>query len=145
MPSKPSPEDEMFAQAAAQAAQTDPVLHELDAVLDTDPLSQQVMRQLDRWEGAPLSGEVLLRLLLVKHLYAWSDQQTAEQVADSLALRWFCRLGLQPAPTASSVSQGAAQVPAATLKALANRVPHAQERAKRSAGRLRPQQRQRWR
>jgi transposase, IS5 family len=145
MPRKSSPEDEMLAQAAAQAIQTDPVLHELDAVLDTDPLSQQVRTQLDRWERAPLPGEVLLRLLLVKHLYDWSDQQTAEQVADSLALRWFCRLRLQRAPTASQVSQGAAQVSAATLAALANQVPHAKERAKKSEGRKRPQQRQRWR
>ena len=145
MPRKSSPEEEMFAQAAAQAAQTDPVLYELDGVLDTDSLAQQVGTHLDQVGEATLPGEVLLRILLVKDLDAWSDQQTAEQVADSLALRWFCRLGLQRAPTASRVSQGAAQVPRATLEALANRVPHAQERAHRSAGRLRPQQRARWR
>jgi|SRR5215472_12089076 len=145
MPRKSSPEEEMFAQAAAQAAQTDPVLHELDAVLDRDPLYQQVGTHLDQVGGATLSGEVLLRILLVKDLYAWNDQQTAEQVADSLALRWFCRLGLQRAPTASRVSQGAAQVPTTTLEALANRVPHAKERASKSVGRLRPQQRARWR
>jgi transposase, IS5 family len=145
MPSTPSPEEELFAQAADQAAQTDPVLHELDGVLDTDPLYQQGCAQMERSKGAMLAGEVLARLLLVKYLYAWSDQQLAEQVADSLVLRWFCRLGFQPAPTASHVSQGAAQVPVATLEALANRVPHAKERASRSAGRLRPQQRARWR
>lgn len=145
MPQTPSPGEEMLAQAAAQAAQTDPVLHELDAVLETDPLYQQVCAQVERSEAATLPGEVVVRLLLVKYLYAWSDQQIAEQVADSLALRWFCRLGLQRAPTASHVSQGAAQVPVATLKALANRVPHAKERANKSAGRLRPQQRARWR
>lgn len=145
MPRTPSPEEEMLAQAAAQAAQTDPVLHELDAVLETDPLYQQVCAQVERSEGATLPGEVVVRLLLVKYLYEWSDQQLAEQVADSLALRWFCRLGLQRAPTASRVSQEAAQVPEATLKALANQVPHAKERAKKSEGRQRPQQRQRWR
>ena len=145
MPRTPSPEDEMFAQAADQAAQTDPVLHDLDVVLDRDPLYQQVGTQLDQVGEAPLPGEVLLRILLVKYLYTWSDQQTVEQVADSLTLRWFCRLGLQRAPTTSHVSQGAAQVPVATLKALANRVPHAKERASKSAGRLRPQQRARWR
>ena len=145
MPRTPSPEDEMFAQAAAQAAQTDPVLHDLDTLLDRDPLSQQVGRQLDQVGGTPLPGEVLLRILLVKYLYTWSDQQIAEQVADSLALRWFCRLGLQRAPTASRVSQGAAQVPTATLEALISQVPHAKERASKSAGRLRPQLRARWR
>jgi len=33
-----SPADEVLAQAAAQAAETDPVLSELDRVLDADPL-----------------------------------------------------------------------------------------------------------
>src|SRR5215472_13281273 len=80
----PSPEDELFAQAAAQAAQTDPVLHELEGVLDRDPLYQQVCAQVKRSKGATLTGEVLVRLLLVKYLYAWSDQQLAEQAADSL-------------------------------------------------------------
>ena len=34
----PSPADEVLAQAAARAAKTDPVLSELDGVLDADPL-----------------------------------------------------------------------------------------------------------
>jgi transposase, IS5 family len=145
MERNPSPADEVLAQAAVRAAETDPVLNELDAVLDADPLYQQVCARLDGLKGARPPGEVLLRMLLVKHLYAWSEQQTAEQVQDSLVLRWFCRLGMQPAPTARSVSQGAAQVPVATLEALANRVEQATERAKSSAGRLRPLHRQRWR
>ncbi len=141
----PSPADEVLAQAAARAAETDPVLSELDGVLDADPLYQQVCAKLDRLEGEARAGEVLLRVLLVKYLYEWSEQQTAEQVQDSLVLRWFCRLGMQPAPTASNVSQGAGQVPVATLEALANRVEQATERAKESEGRLRPLHRQRWR
>jgi IS5 family transposase len=145
MKRKPSPADEVLAQAAVQAAETDPVLSELDGVLDADPLYQQVCAKLDRLEGEAISGEVLLRMLLVKHLYAWSEQQTAEQVKDSLALRWFCRLGIQPAPTARNVSQGASQVPVAMLEAIANRVEQAVERAQKSEGRLRPTYRQRWR
>jgi len=42
MERKPSPADEVLAQAAARAAKTDPVLSELDGVLDADPLYQQV-------------------------------------------------------------------------------------------------------
>jgi len=145
MERNPSPADEVLAQAAVRAAETDPVLSELDRVLDADPLYQQVCTKLDGLRGARPPGEVLLRLLLVKHLYDWSEQQTAEQVQDSLVLRWFCRLGMQPAPTARSVSQGAGQVPVATLEALANRVEQATERAKSSAGRFRPLHRQRWR
>jgi hypothetical protein len=74
-------------------AQTDPVLCESDGVLDTDPLHQQVCVKLDRQTGEATPGAVLLRMLLVKHLYGWSEQQTDEQVADSLVLRWFYRLG----------------------------------------------------
>jgi len=35
--------------------------------------------------------EVILRMLIVKHLYRRSYQETAERVADSLVLRWFRR------------------------------------------------------
>ncbi len=142
MERSPSPADKVLAHAAAQAAETDPVLRELDAVLDADPLYQQACAKLD---AEAISGEVLLRLLLVKHLYDWSEQQIAEQVEDSLVLRWFCRLGLRSAPAVSTVSQAAGQMSVAELEALANRVDQASERAKESQGRLRPTYRQRWR
>jgi transposase, IS5 family len=145
MKRKPSPADQVLAQAAVQAVETDPVLCELDAVLDADPLYQQVCAQLDRLEEEAVAGEVLLRMLLVKYLYKWSEQQTAEQVADSLVLRWFCRLGMRSAPSATSVRQGLDRVSVAELEALANRVEHATERAQQSEGRLRPTHRQRWR
>jgi len=145
MERRPSPADEVLAQAAVRAAETDPVLSELDGVLDADPLYQQVCAKLDRLKGEARAGEVLLRVLLVKYLYDWSEQQTVEQVQDSLVLRWFCRLGMQPAPPANSVSRGAGQVSVATLEALANRVKQAKERAKASEGRLRPTYRERWR
>jgi transposase, IS5 family len=140
-----TPADKVLARAAVRAAETDPVLNELDAVLDADPLYQQVCAKLDRLEGEARAGEVLLRVLLVKYLYTWSEQQTVEQVQDSLVLRWFCRLGMQLAPTATSVSQGAGKVPTAVLEELANRVEHAVERAQKSEGRLRPTYRERWR
>jgi transposase, IS5 family len=145
MKRRPSPADKMLAQAAARATETDPVLRELDAVLDADPLYQQACAKLDGLKAEAASGEVLLRLLLVKYLYDWSEQQIAEQVEESLVLRWFCRLGFQSAPTVSTVSQAAGQVCVAELEALTNRVEQARERAKASEGRLRPTYRQRWR
>jgi hypothetical protein len=36
-------------------------------------------------------AEVVLRLLVVRHFYAWSYAETSSQVADSLVLRWFPR------------------------------------------------------
>jgi transposase, IS5 family len=141
MKGNPSPADKR----PSQAAETDPVLCELDGVLDTDPLYQQSCAKLDQLTGKAMPGAVLLRMLLIKYLYEWSEQQTAEQVADSLVLRWFCRLGMQPAPSAKSVRQGLDQVSVEDLEALASRVEHTTERAKTSEGRLRPMYRQRWR
>jgi IS5 family transposase len=37
-------------------------------------------------------------VLVVQHLYAWSYAQTEHFVGDSLVLRQFCRLGLDPVP-----------------------------------------------
>ena len=141
----PSPADEVLAQAAVQATETDAVLSELEGVLDADPLYQQVCAKLGGLRGSEATGEVLLRMLLVAYLYDWSTQEIAEQVQDSLVLRWFCRLGLQPAPPESHVSQATDQVSVAVLEALVNRVEQARERAKKSEGRLRPTYRQRWR
>ena len=141
MKRNPFPADKM----PTQAAETDPVLCELDRVLDADPLYQQICAKLDRLAGESMPGEVLLRMLLVKHVYGWSEQQTAEQVADSLVLRWFCRLGTQSAPSSESVKLGLDQVSVRELEVLANLVEQANERAQKSEGRLRQTYRQRWR
>ncbi len=145
MERSPTLADKALAHAAAQAAETDPVLRELDAVLGAEPLYQQACAKLDGLDAEVTSGEVLLRMLLVKHLYDWSEQQIVEQVEDSLVLRWFCRLGLQLAPAISSVRQAAGHVSVAELEALVKRVEQASERAQKSEGRLRPTYRQRWR
>ncbi len=137
--------EEVFIRAAARAVETDPVLVDLDAVLDADPLFQQTCAKLDQRRAETIRGEALLRGLLIKHLYKWSEQETAEQVQDSLTLRWFCRLSTQPGPTITNVRWAANQVPAAVLEELASRVEQANERAKSSPGRLRPTYRQRWR
>ena len=46
--------------------------------------------------------EVILRMLLCKHLYGRSYEVTYEWVADSLALRWFCRVYFQMVPGKST-------------------------------------------
>jgi IS5 family transposase len=90
------PED-VFARVPELAAQTDPVLIQLDRLLDDDQLYGRVRADLaHRYRLTLVHGrrstpaEVLLRLLVVQHLYAWSYQETVERVADSLVLRWFC-------------------------------------------------------
>src|SRR5258708_31856170 len=95
------PED-VFARVPEVAAQTDPILKQIDVLLDDDQLYQQVRTDLGkRYRLILVHGrhstpvEVILRMLLVKHLYHWSYQETMERVGDSLVLRWFCRIYFQ--------------------------------------------------
>jgi IS5 family transposase len=121
------PED-VFARVPELADQTDPALVQLDHVLDDDTLYQQVHADLARrYRLTPVHGrhstpaEVLLRLLVVQHLYAWSEQETVERVADSLVLRWFCRVYFQRVPTKATLLRWAATVRPETLRALLDR------------------------
>src|SRR5947209_4239950 len=93
---------DVFAAVPALSHQMEPVLTELDALLDNDGLFQLVKADLaqryprTRTDGRPSTPvEVVLRMLVVKHLYAWSYQQTEQWVGDSLVLRQFCRVYLQ--------------------------------------------------
>lgn len=122
------PED-VFARVPELAEQTDPILVQLDRLLEDDQLYGAVRRDLARrYRLTPLHGrhstpaEVLLRLLVVQHLYAWSYQETVERVADSLVLRWFCRVYFQHVPTKTTLLRWAATIRASTLQALVDRV-----------------------
>src|SRR5207302_9284803 len=77
----------------------------LDGLLDDDALYQQVRNDFGkRYRSTLVHGrhstpvEVLLRMLLLKHLYGWSYQETEDRVDESLVLRWFCRLFWEPTP-----------------------------------------------
>ena len=103
------PED-VFARVPEVAAQTDPVLKALDRLLEDDQLYQQVRTDLGkRYRFTLVHGrhstpvEVLLRMLLCKHLYQWSYRETEERVKDSLVLRWFCRVAFHGVPDASTL------------------------------------------
>jgi transposase, IS5 family len=87
---KYQPED-VFARVPELAAQIDPVLHTLDSLLEDDDLYQQVRTDLGkRYRYTLVHGrhstpvEVILRMLILKHLYAWSFKETEKRVKDSL-------------------------------------------------------------
>lgn len=122
-----SPED-VVARVPELAGQTDPVLVQLDQLLDDAALYQQVRSDLaQRYRLTPVHGrhstpvEVLPRLLVVQHLYASSDAETVERVADLLVLRWFCRVYFRRAPTKTTLLRWAATIQPATLQALVDR------------------------
>ena len=106
----------------------EPELARLDVLLDDDELFS--LLRADLIQRYPNSGrlgrhstpvEVILRMLLVKRLYGWSYQQTERFVCDSIVLRQFCRLYLEPAPDDTTLIRWANAIDARTLAALNDR------------------------
>ena len=135
------PED-VFARVPEVAAQTDPVLKELDKLLEDDELYQQVRADLGkRYRYTLVHGrhstpvEVILRLLICKHLYQWSDRETEERVGDSLVLRWFCRVYFETVPDETTLLRWLHTLRPQTLHALNDRVVQLAAQAKVTKGR----------
>jgi IS5 family transposase len=123
------PYEDVFARVPELATQTDPVLRQLDRLLDDDVLYARVRADLaTRYPLTSVHGrhstpaEVLLRLLLVKHLYNWSYREVEGRVADSLVLRWFCRVYFRSVPDATTLLRWAHTIQPATLHALNDRI-----------------------
>lgn len=139
-------EEDVFARVPQVAAQTDPVLKGLDVLLDDDLLFTQVKADLARRHPRTLGCgrhstpvEVILRMLVCKHLYQWSFQETQDRVNDSLILRWFCRVYFEPVPDDTTLIRWAQLIRPETLHALNDRVVELATQAKVIKGRkLRP-------
>ena len=120
---------DLFALVPALELRFEPELAELDRLLEDDQLFQQVKSDLARRRpqtlrtGRPSTPvEVILRLLVIQHLYAWSYEQTEHFVNDSLVLRQFCRLGLAPVPHDTTLLRWAKLIQPQTLHQLLERV-----------------------
>ena len=107
----------------------DAVLVGLDRLLDDDGLFQRVKTDLARrYPNSLRLGrhstpvEVILRLLVVRRLYDWSYEATEHFVSDSLVLRQFCRLYLEPAPDDTTLIRWAALIGPETLVAINDHV-----------------------
>ena len=90
----------IFELIPALSLSMEPVLAQLDRLLDDDSLFQQVKADLaHRFPQTPSNGrpstpvEVILRMLVVKHLYGWSYAHAEHWVNDSLVLRQFSLTG----------------------------------------------------
>jgi IS5 family transposase len=123
------PAEDVFARVPELADQTDPVLRHLDALLDDDPLFQRVRADLVRRyphtadHGRPSTpAEVILRLLVVKYLFRWSNPETERWVGDSLVLRWFCRVYFHRVPDATTLLRWEHTIQPTTLQPLLDRV-----------------------
>ena len=75
--------EDILAQVPDTARHTDPVLVQIDRLLDADGVFQQVRADLARryprtacWGRPSTPVEVILRMLAVKRLYNWSYEET---------------------------------------------------------------------
>ncbi len=108
--------------------QFEPELGELDVLLEDDELFELVKADLlKRYPHSEKLGrhstpvEVILRMLVVKRLYGFSYEQTEHFVSDSIVLRQFCRLYLEPAPDDTTLIRWANQIGPETIAALNDR------------------------
>ena len=115
----------LFERIPTLGMQMDPVLTQIDALLADDTIFQMVKSDLLRRfphtadDGRPSTPvAVILRLLVVKHLYGWSFPATTHFVADSLGLRQFCRLYCETVPDQSTLHRWAQLIQPATLHRL---------------------------
>jgi IS5 family transposase len=88
----------------------DPTLRRIDALLDDEGLVDRVAEALAQRHpqsqrrgrlGTPAA--VVLRMLILKHLYDWSFDECEREVRGSLVYRAFCRIDGERAPDAKTL------------------------------------------
>jgi transposase, IS5 family len=90
----------------------EPWMVEADKLLDDEELIDRVYEaQADRHEHSATRGrsqtpaEIVLRLLLLKHIRDWSYDVLEREVRANLAYRDFCRIGLNKVPDAKTLAR----------------------------------------
>src|SRR5581483_8846902 len=136
------PVEDVCARVPEVAAQTDPVLKILDTLLEDDQLYRTVRADLGtRYQQTLVHGrhstpvEVILRLVLLKHLSSWRYEETLKRVADRRVARWFCRVSFQSVPTKATLIRWTHTLRPETLHDLNDRVVQLAVQAKATEGR----------
>jgi len=119
------PAENIFERVQVVGLAMEPVLMQLDKLLDEATIFQRVKTDLgQRYPQTQRLGrrstpvEVVLRLMIVKHLYGWSYAQTEQWVNDSLVLRQFCRVYLERVPDDTTLIRWANTIQPETLAAV---------------------------
>lgn len=107
----------------------DPALQRVDAALEDEALVDLIAAALA--QRYPLSqrrgrlgtpAEVVLRMLVLKHLYHWSFDECEREVRGSLVYRAFCRIDCARVPDAKTLIRLAHLLDPTLLKALLDRL-----------------------
>src|SRR3990172_8110557 len=120
---------DLFALVPKLGLEMDPILTQLDSLLDDDIVFQKVKADLARRYPQTLTHgrhstqvEVILRMIAVKRLYRWSYEETEHFVSDSLVLRQFCRVLLESVPDDTTLIRWANQIGPKTIAEVNDRV-----------------------
>src|SRR3970040_373934 len=121
--------DKLFNRILQLTYEMDPVLAQIDQLLEDEALYQLIRSDLaKRFPRTTRTGrnstpvEVVLRMLAVKRLYNVSYEDTERQVSDSLVLRRFCRVYLETVPDDTTLIRWAGLIQPATLERFNQRV-----------------------
>jgi IS5 family transposase len=123
--------DKFFVENQELTSAKEPELAHIDLVLNDEAIYQLVKADLaQRYPKTSQTGrpstpvEVILRMLVVKHLYQLNYEKTERAVKDSLVLRGFCRVYFEAVPDDTTLIRWANQIQPTTLQALHERVVH---------------------
>lgn len=107
----------------------DPELERVDKLLDDEELVDTIQARLEkrhprsrRWGRPGTPAEVVLRMLVLKHLYNWSFEECEREVRGSLVYRSFCRIGCERVPDAKTLIRLFGLIDGPTLRALLERL-----------------------
>ena len=121
--------DKFFEYIYQLTNEMDPVLAQIDVLLDDEELYQLIRNDFTkRFPLTEVTGrkstpvEVVMRMLTIKQLYGLSYEQTEYQVRDSLVLRQFCRVYFNDVPDDTTLIRWANLVKAETLAVFNQRV-----------------------
>jgi transposase, IS5 family len=134
--------DKLFDSTLKLTNQMDPVLAEIDQLLEDEALYQLIRNDLaKRYPMTEQTGrnstpvEVILRMLAVKRLYGLSYEQTEYQVRDSLVLRKFCRVYFNEVPDDTTLIRWAGLIQPETLERFNHRLTELATQLKVTKGR----------
>ena len=134
--------DKLFTDILKLTSAMDPVLAQIDQLLDDEVLYQLIRQDLaQRYPQTEQTGrnstpvEVILRMLAIKRLYGFSYEQTEYHVRDSLVLRQFCRVYLKPVPDDTTLIRWAALIQPDTLEEFNQRLTQLARQLKVTRGR----------
>lgn len=134
--------DKLFEQITALMPKMDPILAKIDTYLEDEELFALVREDLSKRRPLTLvTGrnstpvEVIERMLVVKRLYRYSYEETERYVKDSLVLRQFCRIYLNPVPDDTTLIRQANLIQPETLEKFNARITELAQAAKVTKGR----------